>query len=343
MFTPRLLALPVTASLAFASPVHAQSAEDVARLTAAIASVGCVVDNSNQAAVLSASGLSENAAGQVLRMLVGTGEIVPSNEEFMLISGPCLGGRVTYAPGVAEAIEYLNGLPAEAAADFLTSEIETLGCVLSTREDVEFDRNILQSVARRFGIDLPTPLPDASDPQFGALLAALDDMENRGGQYLQQAGRLDMSEPGTIRLTECGLNIPDGPPPAELTARLFEYSTADILGLEADVFAEIECAVPIDMVFSMQAMMLDWLLDDAGLSLGPDLAVEVMAILRFGETSNARYAEQTNYAALVVDEVSRTMEETGRVTRDGRLLFAEDCTPSSTSTSANLRAYVTSQ
>lgn len=81
----------LTLALAFlaAGPATAQSEAEVDALVTAIAAGGCVVSETNEAEVLAASGLTEDAAAAVVMVLMTSGQAVPEGDDLRLVSGPC--------------------------------------------------------------------------------------------------------------------------------------------------------------------------------------------------------------------------------------------------------------
>ncbi len=84
----RTLAL-AAALVAAGLPVLAQSAEQKSAMVAAIAAAGCRVNASNNAAVLSAAGLSEDQAAAVVQSLLDTGEAAVEGGDLVLKTGGC--------------------------------------------------------------------------------------------------------------------------------------------------------------------------------------------------------------------------------------------------------------
>ena len=84
----RTFAIAVTLA-ALAAPVSAQSAAEKAAMMDAIANAGCRVNAGNNAAVLSAAGLSEDTAAAVVQSLLNSGEAVVVGGDLVLKTGRC--------------------------------------------------------------------------------------------------------------------------------------------------------------------------------------------------------------------------------------------------------------
>lgn len=82
-------ALLVAALAMAALPALAQSAAEKDAMVKAIAAAGCRVTASNNAAILGASGLSEDAARAVVEALIASGEAVPEGGDLVLKTGGC--------------------------------------------------------------------------------------------------------------------------------------------------------------------------------------------------------------------------------------------------------------
>lgn len=74
---------------AVAPPAFAQSAAEKQALVAAIASAGCRVNAGNNAQVLSAAGVSEDAAAAIVQALLDSGEAVREGGDLVLRTGGC--------------------------------------------------------------------------------------------------------------------------------------------------------------------------------------------------------------------------------------------------------------
>ena len=71
--------------------VMADVAEDrVAILVTAIESAGCIVNEANQAAVLAATGMTEEEAGAIVLLLLDTGRAEPIGDDLKLTTGNCI-------------------------------------------------------------------------------------------------------------------------------------------------------------------------------------------------------------------------------------------------------------
>ena len=82
--------LALAAALAAAGlPVLAQSAEQKSAMVSAIAAAGCRVTASNNAAVLSAAGLTEDQAAAVVQNLLDSGEAAVEGGDLVLKTGGC--------------------------------------------------------------------------------------------------------------------------------------------------------------------------------------------------------------------------------------------------------------
>lgn len=79
-----------------------------AALVAAIADAGCRVTQDNQAAIVAASGLSDNVAGEVFAAMMDSGEVAYLGGAAELRSGPCAGAE----PGAAAAAQDPAAVPA---------------------------------------------------------------------------------------------------------------------------------------------------------------------------------------------------------------------------------------
>lgn len=84
----RIIALAVSIA-AFAAPAIAQSAADKAAMVNAIAAAGCRVNAGNNASVLSAAGISEDAAAAVVQGLIDSGEAAIVGGDLVLKTGAC--------------------------------------------------------------------------------------------------------------------------------------------------------------------------------------------------------------------------------------------------------------
>lgn len=84
----RIIALAVSIT-AFAMPAVAQSAADKAAMVNAIAAAGCRVNAGNNASVLSAAGISEDAAAAVVQNLIDSGEAAIVGGDLVLKTGAC--------------------------------------------------------------------------------------------------------------------------------------------------------------------------------------------------------------------------------------------------------------
>jgi hypothetical protein len=72
-----------------ALPAFAQTADQKAAMVAAIANAGCRVNSGNNSAILSAAGLSEDAAAAVVQSLLDSGEAVIEGGDLVLKTGGC--------------------------------------------------------------------------------------------------------------------------------------------------------------------------------------------------------------------------------------------------------------
>jgi hypothetical protein len=83
--------VPALLLVALAMPALAAdpSAEDVARLLAAIEKAGCRVTEANNAEVLKQSGLTEEQAGAIVDHWFETGEAAPDDSDLVLKTGNC--------------------------------------------------------------------------------------------------------------------------------------------------------------------------------------------------------------------------------------------------------------
>lgn len=82
--------LALAAALAAAGmPLLAQSGEQKSAMVSAIAAAGCRVTASNNAAVLSAAGLSEDQAAAVVQSLLDSGEAAIESGVLVLKTGGC--------------------------------------------------------------------------------------------------------------------------------------------------------------------------------------------------------------------------------------------------------------
>lgn len=83
-------AFALAAALAVAAiPAVAQSAADRQAMIDAIAAAGCRVDSQNNAAVLQAAGLGEDAAAAVVQALLDSGEAVIEAGVLVLKTAGC--------------------------------------------------------------------------------------------------------------------------------------------------------------------------------------------------------------------------------------------------------------
>jgi hypothetical protein len=82
--------LTLGAALAAAGlPVLAQSAEQKSAMVSAIAAAGCRVNATNNAAVLSSAGLSEDQAAAVVQSLLDSGEAAVEGGDLVLKTAGC--------------------------------------------------------------------------------------------------------------------------------------------------------------------------------------------------------------------------------------------------------------
>lgn len=72
-----------------AMPAVAQSAADKTAMVDAIAAAGCRVNAGNNAAILGAAGISEDAAAAVVQSLLDSGEAAIVGGDLVLKTGPC--------------------------------------------------------------------------------------------------------------------------------------------------------------------------------------------------------------------------------------------------------------
>lgn len=72
-----------------AGPVLAQSAAEKDAMLGAIAAAGCRVNAGNNASVLSAAGISEEAASVIVQELLNSGEAEIVGGDLVLKTGPC--------------------------------------------------------------------------------------------------------------------------------------------------------------------------------------------------------------------------------------------------------------
>lgn len=84
----RILTL-AAAMAASAMPAFAQSAADKAAMISAIEAAGCRVTASNNSAVLSSAGLSQDAAAAVVQSLLNAGQAVTEGGDLVLKTGAC--------------------------------------------------------------------------------------------------------------------------------------------------------------------------------------------------------------------------------------------------------------
>lgn len=337
----------LTLSLAVSFPVSAQEADAATRLATAMEAAGCVANGYNGDVILSAAGLNEDEAGAAVEAMMATGDVVMGELGLTLTTGACAEGPNIAASEVFVATQWANAQsPAEAAA-FLEEQLAAVGCAITSGTSDAFEDNVAQSIAILNGVELPGPVATLSQSEYGAFLDAVDAMGERGGGYLEEAGRIDDSERGVFRLIGCTASVPtpDAAPALvdteALMHALFAYGTPEMIALEAELFTQVECMIPVDLGFAFQAMMLDRILTDSGLPMGPTAAIAAMAEERFGGVSTHANANQVNYAASIVNEITQRMVADDRVEVAGRMLMARDCSPSATSSVQNLRRYVT--
>ncbi|MBY4895201.1 hypothetical protein KUL25_20760 [Rhodobacteraceae bacterium N5(2021)] len=335
-------------SLALAGPASAQSGDAVQRLAAAMAAAGCLANGANGDVILQAAGLTEDEAGAAVEAMMATGDVVMGDDGLLLTTGECAGGASGAAADVFVATQWANALSAADAAAFLELELAAVGCAITDETAEAFEENVARNIAIFNGVELPGPVATLSRDAYGAFLDAVDELGNRGGAYLDDAGRIDDSTPGVYRLIGCtagmgGTGVDAAPAvidTAAVNAALFGYGREELIAVEAELFTQIECMIPSDMGFAFQAMMLDRILTDSGLPMGPDAAIVAMADRRLGSTSTHPQAAEVGYAALIVDEITGDMVTGGRVEVEGRMWLARDCEPAPTSHQINLRPYL---
>ena len=85
----RTLSLAAALGAALAGPAAAESAAEKAAMISAIAAAGCQVTGANNAAILSAAGLSEDAAAAVVQSLLDAGQARIEGGVLVLKTGGC--------------------------------------------------------------------------------------------------------------------------------------------------------------------------------------------------------------------------------------------------------------
>jgi hypothetical protein len=161
----------LVAGLVLAGPLVAQVADPQGTLRGALASVGCIMTQDNQDQVLTASGLTEDAATDALVAMIGAGEVLAEGETLRLLSGDCAGvGGDAPDPAVLAA-----------RRDRIVAALVARGCRISERESTGF--------AAELG------LPDTE------LVATLFELVGRGEARIDRSGALESIE---LVIPPCG-------------------------------------------------------------------------------------------------------------------------------------------
>lgn len=319
----------------FVTPVTAQTDTERSRLIAAIEAAGCIGTEANGEALLAAAGLTEDVAEPIAMQLIAEGALVEEADTLRLTINSCAGAaNAPDRTGLLAATTWMDAVSDIQAAGVLAEVMTARGCSVLREEFEGFTEEVGRAVAGRFDVDLPTPLPAQNDPTFGEFVGALDQMGDRGGSQLFSSGSIELIG-NRSRLIDCTVpggapgGAPEGAAEADrllgLREAVLSIDRETIEVSEANALRSLGCEIPADMGFALQAFVLDSVLIYVGIDSNIALAVEVMAGYRVGEPYIGFNADNLNYAAQIVAEVSDTRLSDGRVTVEGDLWVAVDC------------------
>lgn len=196
-------AFAVLLCLPFASPSVAQTNPDRERLIAVFEAAGCVSNRVSGDAIFAAVGLSSDAVDAISHQLVTEGVMVLEPGGTRLTINGCANGPIPpVRTGVVAAALWMSNIDDARAGDVMAEVIAARGCSVHEGEDEVLTNEVARAVARKFEVDLPTPLPTEDDVQFGGFLQVLDEMGERGGSHLFSTGGVDVAG-GTATLVGC--------------------------------------------------------------------------------------------------------------------------------------------
>ena len=271
---PILCALALSVPFVIPAPVHAQTKPDRIALIDAIEAAGCVA---NQATILTAAGPTDDVAASITQEMLAEGVLVLSPDGFRLTVNGCAdAGAAPEQTGLGAAVAWMGALDDAGAGIFVAERLAARNCAVHESEFEAFIDDVARTVAQRYGVELPEPLPTEEDAELGAFIVALVAFGERGGRHLIASGAVT-ADSGISRLLECPATADPLAPQTirepELFQALLEIGREELIAIEAAAFASIDCAIPIDMGFTLHVMMLDRLLAAVGFDAGPSLAL----------------------------------------------------------------------
>lgn len=197
----QIIALIVVISCSSTS--MAQENEDTSRLNSVMEAAGCMWADSNDEAIRSVMSLTEDEADLLLSSLVASGDAVMVSDTFIFRTGACVDGTNPVRAYLYEAALWSHRRNAAEAAYLVEDAFSALGCAYMDDHDELLEERLVRNIATLHDITLPSTVSTLSVADYGVFLRAINAMLRRGAEELVNAGRIDTSQTGVIRLLDC--------------------------------------------------------------------------------------------------------------------------------------------